>query len=1547
MTKTNTRSRIVSILLVLMMLLTMVPITAVTASAADGFVEVSTYEQLRNEVNKGSAKIKLTADIDTTSENSGVGVTTATNLSFKGSGNVLDLNGHKLKLVSNMSVYFIEIYSTDLTIKDSGTGGRIDMEYGHNILGVQRAIVVSRLVGNKKLGSLTVESGTLSSNYKPVILIECFGNLTINGGKLYAPYVEGTIGDYAIHTSHKYNDGAKTIINDGEIDGRVFIERDDSAVTGSPNYGDIPEKINGGTFKQIVELRWAKNGSPSGEMTEFSPAVEITGGIFEGGINESLHSSYYGRPIPTKLTGGTFKAEYNFFGLGYGSFNREFYAKSLGNSIIMRGNEIRTSCDWSEADWFDGSSVTLLKGTASNPVRIIPNAWGMKSVTLDGNPIDYFKDWKGTVERMDNSTAHTLKFEWYPLAQELKDAGYSYRTKCEHYISGSTAVQQTDTIAADKTSHTITIEKGADPKVYSYDLQLNLQKDGSSVGIMANQHIVKLVVSDAPVVTEISSAPVRLSAALTPGTSAPSATAVGSGYTVGSIKWYTDSGCNTPASAFVAGTKYYGKIVLKPAENYKFAASASALFFCDDPNENYSIVGSSTVAEDGSSLTLIVKGTAVSALKWDSVDKTNQTYTIGDSALTLNAKATGGDSSKPITYKLIAKKGGTETVKASATVAASSTDSFSASLSFTDTGSYECWFEATRGNVTITSDHFTVTVNAPGLSIANQSGDLTVKQNATARLFVKAVGHGVNYQWQVKNGGAWNAISGETAYDYAAPTTNVGEKTYRCKVTDNYGGTKYTNEMTVTVTAVADSSLTPAILLAAVNGDAPDPAKLWPDKDVEPNGWLGLKAEYDVTAGDTFHGVATFSTIPTGFNMNGHDIYYDSYNNIQKTPVLGTISYEWEGTTKKPWEASSGDFTSLGTDAHASFTIPSGVNTYYVKLSVKNTVGTETQISTVYITFHVSAAHTHTYAYAQLNKDQHTKYCTAGDDSITETHTMESGVCKYCGYAPAKTYSVTVTGGSANHSTNVAPGTKVTLTANTAPSGQEFDKWVGNVTVASDNTFTMPSHDVTVAATYKPIAHTHDTDAQPWVYMDPGTHIKTCTAGDDFKVEAHEFTPWTDNGNGTHSRHCTVCKMTDGSTYTETAEHTWVWVVDQEAALNQPGKQHEECVDCPAKRSENTEIPALRDYAVTVTGGTATVAAGTPITRAMEGVEVTVTAQAPDGKHFVKWVVKAGGVTLANETSATTTFIMPANDVTIEAEFAENPVESYTLTVIKGTASVAAGTPITDKIEQNTVVTVTADAPETGKVFDKWVVLEGNVTLADATKATTTFTMPASAVKIEATYKDAPPSHTHSYGTEWKYDGTNHWHECQCGDKADIAAHSASKWIIDTAATETADGAKHKECTVCKKVLETAMIPATGSTHTHSYGTDWKYDGTNHWHECQCGDKADTAAHNFQWVIDKAATKEATGIKHEECTVCGAKRSENTVIDKLPDGGNTGNTGTGDNNTDKPGKDDSTKSPQTGDSISLIGWLAALFVSGGVLTVLGVSRKKRKESDAE
>ena len=245
---------------------------------------------------------------------------------------------------------------------------------------------------------------------------------------------------------------------------------------------------------------------------------------------------------------------------------------------------------------------------------------------------------------------------------------------------------------------------------------------------------------------------------------------------------------------------------------------------------------------------------------------------------------------------------------------------------------------------------------------------------------------------------------------------------------------------------------------------------------------------------------------------------------------------------------------------------------------------------------------------------------------------------------------------------------------------------------------------------------------------------------------------------------------------------------------------------------------------------------------------------APSGKQFKAWSV--GGVEKAAGDKITVT----AN-TTVTAVW--EAIE-YNVTVTGGTASVGAGTPIT-KATMGTTVTLTANAAPSGKVFDKWEVVSGGITLADANSATTTFTMPASAVSVKATYKNAPHTHTynqetvkpealktpadcthnavyfkscscgaisttdtfvamntalgHAYGSDWKYDSTNHWHECsRCHDKKDEAAHSASEWIIDTAATETAEGAKHKECTVCKKVLETATIPATGSSDTPSYG---------------------------------------------------------------------------------------------------------------------------------
>ena len=129
-------------------------------------------------------------------------------------------------------------------------------------------------------------------------------------------------------------------------------------------------------------------------------------------------------------------------------------------------------------------------------------------------------------------------------------------------------------------------------------------------------------------------------------------------------------------------------------------------------------------------------------------------------------------------------------------------------------------------------------------------------------------------------------------------------------------------------------------------------------------------------------------------------------------------------------------------------------------------------------------------------------------------------------------------------------------------------------------------------------------------------------------------------------------------------------------------------------------------------------------------------------------------------------------------------------------------------------------------------------------------------------------------------------------------------------------------------------ITPTAESHTHSYGTAWKYDGTNHWHECACGDTADTAVHTFKWVTDKEATATEKGSKHEECTVCGYKKA---AVD-IPA------TGSGDGSADQPNKPGNTSSPQTGDNNSLALWFAVLLVSGGVPTVLGIIRKKSKNA---
>lgn len=217
---------------------------------------------------------------------------------------------------------------------------------------------------------------------------------------------------------------------------------------------------------------------------------------------------------------------------------------------------------------------------------------------------------------------------------------------------------------------------------------------------------------------------------------------------------------------------------------------------------------------------------------------------------------------------------------------------------------------------------------------------------------------------------------------------------------------------------------------------------------------------------------------------------------------------------------------------------------------------------------------------------------------------------------------------------------------------------------------------------------------------------------------------------------------------------------DDKKALSTTFKMPASAVTVTANYEKDAVVPT--EYTVTVNGGTA------KPTKAEAGETVTVTANAaPAGKVFDKWTSE--DVTFTNANNATITFTMPAKDVTVTATYKN---AEYKVTVNNGKAD-------KETAEMNQVVSITANAAPTGKVFDKWTGTD--VTFADANKATTTFKMPASNVTVTATYKDKTPVATQydvdvTYGDAY-VEGVAVT-KAAAGDKVTIKADSRSGYTF-------------------------------------------------------------------------------------------------------------------------------------------------------------------------
>ena len=180
-------------------------------------------------------------------------------------------------------------------------------------------------------------------------------------------------------------------------------------------------------------------------------------------------------------------------------------------------------------------------------------------------------------------------------------------------------------------------------------------------------------------------------------------------------------------------------------------------------------------------------------------------------------------------------------------------------------------------------------------------------------------------------------------------------------------------------------------------------------------------------------------------------------------------------------------------------------------------------------------------------------------------------------------------------------------------------------------------------------------------------------------------------------------------------------------------------------------------------------------------------------------------------------------------------------------------------------------------------------------------------------------------------------------------------------------------------VKQTITVKPYVGDHRHTYdGGPWYADAKSHWHQCTdsacpdpSGSTKDLASHTFVWKVDKAATETQTGLKHEECTVCGHKRSENTEIPLLPGSGTTepgnkpgsgttepgnkpgsGTTEPGNKPGNRPGgttvypenrPDSGTASPKTGDAGIVLYAGLSLLTLGGSGWIVGKKRRGEKK----
>ena len=433
-----------SLLLAVMMLVSAVPFFPVTADAADGTVEVSTWAELKKALDytTNCSVVKVVKDIETKSLNGHTGLH-QDNIIFMtmAMDKVLDLNGHTVnayaKYYSEVAQgYLINICDKDarLTIRDSVGGGALIGEFNQEFY--YEFINVSE-------GTLVMESGTVKmlcpskDNQYLKCAISVSGTAVFNGGEVLTQVTSPRGEREERYLSRRLQAirgeaGGSVTINGGTFD-RVVLH---SAPT-PENRGKYELVVNGGFFRQSI-------------------ALILTGDVYASNFDHlpmQINDAYFMRTTD-KLdqcrlsVSGQMKWFYDN-NWDYRLLYNDIPGATLDDALSMMDDLIphlisengAVFTDVHDGNWYvrgnmrrwveNGGPIMIFQNTSfgvqGSIARVISNAYGVKEVLLDGEPMEYGE--RGFSAPQVDTTAeseHRVTFVMYPVSPMLRVLGYSY-----------------------------------------------------------------------------------------------------------------------------------------------------------------------------------------------------------------------------------------------------------------------------------------------------------------------------------------------------------------------------------------------------------------------------------------------------------------------------------------------------------------------------------------------------------------------------------------------------------------------------------------------------------------------------------------------------------------------------------------------------------------------------------------------------------------------------------------------------------------------------------------------------------------------------------------------------------------------------------------------------------------------------------------------------------------------------------------------------------------------------------------------------------------